>query len=72
MGRRLTPQNVFSRSANRGNANNVMNVNTSGNVNNTNAWNSNAYAPIVFLKTLWLLHSNDRLEDIDKEPKSLA
>ena len=38
MGRRLTPQNVFSRSANRGNANNVMNVNTSGNVNNTNAW----------------------------------
>lgn len=63
---------VFSRSANRGNANNVMNVNTSGNVNNTNAWNSNVYAPIVFLKALWLLHSNDRLEDIDKEPKSLA
>ena len=72
MGRRLTPQNVFSRSANRGNANNVMNVNTSGNVNNTNAWNSNVYASIVFLKALWLLHSNDRLEDIDKEPKSLA
>lgn len=44
----------------------------SGNVNNTNAWNSNAYAPIVFLKALWLLHSNDCLEDIDKEPKSLA
>lgn len=52
MGRRLSPQNVFSRSANRGNANNVMNVNTSGNVNNTNAWNSNVYAPIVFLKAL--------------------
>ena len=67
MGRRLSPQNVFSRSANRGNANNVMKVNTSGNVNNTNV-----YAPIVFPKALWLLHSNNRLEDIDKEPKSLA
>lgn len=50
MGCRLTPQYVFSRSANRGNANNVMNVNTSGDVNNTNAWNSNVYAPIVFQK----------------------
>ena len=38
MGCRLTPQNVFSRSANRSNANNVMNVNSSGNVNNTNAY----------------------------------
>ena len=72
MGCRLTPQNVFSRSANRSNANNVMNVNSSGNVNNTNAWNANTYAPIVFPKALWLLHSNNCPEDIDKEPKSLA
>lgn len=72
MGRRLSPQNVFSRSANRGNANNVMLVYASGNVYSTGAWYSIVYAPIVFLKALWLLHSNDRLEDIDKEPKSLA
>ena len=72
MGCRLKPQNVFSRSANRGNANNVMNVNTIGGANNTNAWNSNTYAPIVFLKALWSTHSADCLEDIDKEPKSLA
>ena len=72
MGRRLSPQGVFSCSANRGYAINVMNVSTSGYVSSTYAWNSNAYAPIVFLKALWLLHSNDRLEDIDKEPKSLA
>lgn len=52
MGCRLSPQNVFSRSANRGNANNVMNVNTDGGVNNTNGWNSNTYAPIVFLRAL--------------------
>lgn len=52
MGCRLSPQNVFSRSANRGNANNVMNVNADGGVNNTNGWNSNTYAPIVFLRAL--------------------
>lgn len=72
MGRRLSPQYVFSRSANRGAAYSVMYVNTSGGVGNTLAWYSYVYAPIVFLKALWLLHSNDRLEDIDKEPKSLA
>lgn len=47
-----SPQYVFSRSANRGNANNVMNVNADGGVNNTNGWNSNTYAPIVFLRAL--------------------
>lgn len=72
MGRRLTPQNVFSRSAYRGYASTVMSVYASGSVFGTDAWNSDVYAPIVFLKALWLLHSNDRLEDIDKEPKSLA
>ena len=42
-----SPQYVFSRSASRGNANYVMIVNTSGIVNYTYAWNSNAYAPLV-------------------------
>lgn len=51
-GCRLSPQNVFSRSANRGNSNNVMNVNADGGVNNTNGWNSNTYAPIVFRRAL--------------------
>ena len=72
MGRRLSPQLVFSRSANRGYASHVMHVYTSGGVSYASAWFSYVYAPIVFLKALWLLHSNDRLEDIDKEPKSLA
>jgi hypothetical protein len=63
---------VFSRSANRGNANNVMNVNTDGGVNNTNAWNSNTYAPIVLHTAPWSLHSNDCPEDLDKELKSPA
>lgn len=49
-----------------------IHVNTTGGANNTNAWNSNTYAPIVFLKALWSTHSADCLEDIDKEPKSLA
>ena len=49
-----------------------MNTNADGNVNNTNAWNANTYAPIVFLKALRLLHSNNCPEDLDKEPKSLA
>jgi len=35
------------RSANRGNANNTWNVNSSGNVNNNNANNANRFAPIV-------------------------
>lgn len=67
-----SPQSVFSRSASRGDAYGVMFVYTSGSVSNAYAWRSNVYAPIVFLKALWLLHSNNCLEDIDKEPKSLA
>ena len=42
-----SPQIVFSRSANRGNAHTVMYVNPSGNVGNTGAWYSYAYAPLV-------------------------
>lgn len=38
-------QNVRLRSANRNNANNTWNVNSSGNVNN-NAYNANRFAPI--------------------------
>lgn len=38
-------QNVFLRSANRNNGNNVFCVNSSGNVNNTNAQNANRCAP---------------------------
>ena len=38
-------QNVFLRSANRNNGNNVFNVNASGNVNNYNAQNANRCAP---------------------------
>lgn len=62
----------WTRSANRSNANYVMFVVSSGGVYSTGAWNANTYAPIVFLKALWLLHSNNCPEDIDKEPKSLA
>ena len=42
-----SPQNVFSRSAYRGSANNVMIVFASGLVNNTYAWYSIVYAPLV-------------------------
>ena len=44
-----SPQYVFSRSATRGNAYYVMNVNTDGGVYNTYGWNSNTYAPLVFI-----------------------
>lgn len=44
-----SPQFVFSRSAYRGNASNVMHVYTDGGVYNTGAWNSNTYAPLVFV-----------------------
>lgn len=44
-----SPQNVFSRSAYRGNANYVMLVNADGGVYNTYGWNSNTYAPLVFI-----------------------
>ena len=44
-----SPQFVFSRSASRGNANYVMHVSAGGGVHNTSAWNSNTYAPLVFI-----------------------
>lgn len=43
----ISAQNVRLRSANRGNAYNTWNVNTSGNVNNNNAYWALACAPIV-------------------------
>ena len=44
-----SPQYVFSRSANRGNAINVMLVYADGGVYNTYGWYSNTYAPLVFI-----------------------
>ena len=44
-----SPQGVFSRSAYRGNALYVMNVNTGGGVGNAGAWSSFAFAPLVFI-----------------------
>lgn len=44
-----SPQSVFSRSANRGYANHVMLVGTSGSVNGTYAWHAITYAPLVFV-----------------------
>ena len=44
-----SPQYVFSRSADRGNAGNVMFVYASGSVNGTSAWSSYACAPLVFI-----------------------
>lgn len=44
-----SPQSVFSRSANRGSANYVMYVYADGGVYNAGGWNSNTYAPLVFI-----------------------
>lgn len=44
-----SPQFVFSRSAYRSDANNVMFVNTSGNVYSAYAWYSHTYAPLVVI-----------------------
>lgn len=44
-----SPQYVFSRSADRGRANYVMSVGADGGVSNTVGWNSNTYAPLVFI-----------------------
>lgn len=44
-----SPQHVLSRSANRGGANFVMNVNATGGASSTNAWNSSTYAPLVVI-----------------------
>lgn len=44
-----SPQFVFSRSASRGYANDVMNVFAVGGVYSTHGWNSYTYAPLVFI-----------------------
>lgn len=44
-----SPQFVFSRSASRGNANDVVFVYADGGVYNTGAWYSSTYAPLVFI-----------------------
>lgn len=44
-----SPQYVFSRSASRGNASNVMYVSAGGGVSYTGAWYSFTYAPLVFV-----------------------
>lgn len=44
-----SPQHVFSRSANRGYATNVMNVYADGGVNSAYCWSSITYAPLVFI-----------------------
>lgn len=44
-----SPQYVFSRSANRGYANFVMDVGADGGVFSTYGWSSNTYAPLVFI-----------------------
>lgn len=44
-----SPQGVFSRSASRGSANNVMNVYTTGGASHTSAWSSYTYAPLVVI-----------------------
>ncbi|WP_373102590.1 DUF6273 domain-containing protein [Blautia obeum] len=44
-----SPQSVFSRSANRGNASYVMNVHAGGGVYGTYGWHSVTYAPLVFI-----------------------
>ena len=41
------------RSANRGNGNNVTNVNSTGNCNNTNAYNGNYAAPDSAEERTW-------------------
>jgi|GEM_PF-1596774 len=41
----MVARNVFERSANRNNGNNVSMCTSSGNVNNTNAYNGNRAAP---------------------------
>lgn len=44
-----SPQGVFSRSAYRGGAFNVMSVYADGGVYSANGWHSNTYAPLVFI-----------------------
>ena len=55
-----SPVNVRLRSANRGNANNTWNVNSSGNVNNNNANNANrGCADCIALVAIRSLHSSE-------------
>lgn len=59
-GRRLKAQNVRLRSANRGNANNDWNVNTTGNANNNNANNANRPAPdCINIQPVWSVRKTD-------------
>lgn len=44
-----SPQYVFTRSANRGSASYVLYVGNTGGAYGTYAWNSNTYAPLVFI-----------------------
>lgn len=45
----MSPQFVFSRSANRSSARHVMSVYSSGGVDSANAWFANTYVPLVFI-----------------------
>ena len=63
--RLLCAQNVFRRSANRTNANNVWYSNTSGNVNTTNTSNANRCAPGLYgIAVTRSAHSADALRNI--------
>ena len=53
----MSAVNVWLRSANRGNANNAWNVNSSGNVNNNNARNALRGCPDCFAWAIGLSHS---------------
>ena len=61
MGCRLS-QNVTLRSANRGNAYNRWNLNSSGNANNNNATNANAPAPDCEKSTKTFCRKQDQID----------
>lgn len=66
-------RNVFERSANRGNGNNVANCNASGNLNNNNANNGNYCAPDCVAKAgLCGANSGEPPATQSKEPPSRA
>lgn len=63
--------NCRLRSANRGNSNNVWNVNTAGYLNNNNASNSYRSQPDrAILSAAWSVHSTDRQENIDTRSRN--
>ena len=71
-GCRLKAQNCRLRSANRGNANNAWNVNSTGNANNNNATNANRPAPECVNKNrIILMHSVSSVQRERKEPNPL-